>query len=131
MHLHSIYHSSLQALIHNNYSLIVTLESQNKYWKFIQFYYIINNQLIQVYMSFDMCLSLLYHQMYKDNMILKLPNTQICILVHNVTVEDCTVHNVSAAVISILRILPIRQTLSNILKVIPSSSSQLLSVSPE
>jgi hypothetical protein len=60
--------------------------------------------------------------------------------VHNVTVEDGTVHNVTveddsctsisfgvrAAVISILRI-----TLSNVLKVIPSSSSLLTYFSSE
>ena len=123
MHLHSINHSSLQALIHNNYNLIVTLESQNEYWTFIQFHYIINNQLIQVYMSFDMCMSLLY--CITRCFRITYDKVKSC---RFVTVEDSTstVHNVSAAIISILRILPIRQTLSNILKVIPSSSSLLL-----
>ena len=48
-------------------------------------------------MSFDICMSLMYHQMYKDNMI-KVTNIDLFVTVedstvpvHNVTVEDSTV----------------------------------------
>ena len=62
----------------------------NECWKFIQFHYIINNQLIQVHMSFDMRLSLLYHQMYKDN--IRIIDSKVA--KHRfVTVENSTVHN--------------------------------------
>ena len=106
MHLHSIYHSSLylQALIHQNKNLIVTLESQmniGNCWaspsKCITYYSEHDLSLIQ---DIDMMIIHLYSINHSPLYLQALLHHTSIIKHRFVTAEDSTVHNMSAAVIS-------------------------------